>query len=222
MQDKKITFLVFSTDYNVVQIGLFRGPAMQELVTEHKFSASKHLMSTVLNLLERYHTSWQDLSFIATNQGPGPFTTMRVIIATLNGLSFATAIPLIGVDGLKALLATPTYPQPTLALLNAFAQDVYYAYHHDNTIKTGWMPINTLLETYMAETHERHPVLIGNGVTVYKEAITHHLPHATIIDQPAPDITIIAQHALAQWHNKETHSILLPLYLKTMHYQPST
>jgi hypothetical protein len=49
---------------------------------------------------------------------PGPFTTLRLVIATMPGISFSTA-PLVGVDGLATPQMSTNQDYPvTVALLN--------------------------------------------------------------------------------------------------------
>ena len=73
------------------------------------------------------------LAFLAVNQGPGAFTSLRVIIASINGLALGDAQKrLIGVDGLDALAqeAHQKYIKDQNALLvpllNAYNSEVYY------------------------------------------------------------------------------------------------
>lgn len=221
MQNKEITFLVFSTDYDYVQVGLVQHGIVRKEVKEHKFTASKNLMPVILALLAEFDLQWNNLTFLATNQGPGPFTTLRAIITTLNGLSFSTQLPLIGVDGLHALLQEAHTPQPTLALLNAFGQDVYYAYHTPTGITSGWMNIDTFLSHIQTVTTQPQ-IIIGNGGHVYKAAIQEVLTDATVLEQQAPTLQAIAHQALRQWHAGEVSELLLPLYLKTLMYKQST
>ncbi len=84
------------------------------------------------------------------------------------------------------------------------------------------MPINKLLATYKEHHPDTQPIIIGNGVTVFKAAIQEQLSDAKLIDQAAPDLETMAHMALVAWHKKETATMLLPLYLKTMQYQHST
>lgn len=230
MQKQKIEplYLTLHSDYNSVFCGLFRGTACVAVTQEHKLTASKNLMQKILSLLEEECLAWEDLSFIGVNQGPGPFTTLRVVITTINGLLFAKKIPLIGVDGLRSFLSTYTITQSELvvALLNAFNNDIYFGIKYpDGTLETGW----GFYASFLNELHLKHPTssitFVGNGVSMYQEAITNIFP-AAFIPTPLPetvDLSTVATCALNQWQNNEgTTTPLLPLYLKTMQYKAST
>lgn len=47
------------------------------------------LMHEFNQLLARHTLDWSNISLIGASQGPAPFTTLRALITTLNGISFA-------------------------------------------------------------------------------------------------------------------------------------
>ena len=125
--------------YQSIEIALCNGDHCIDRATEETGHASKHLIPLISSLLEKNQVTLKQIQWIAVNQGPGPFTTLRVMIASVNGLSFATGIPLIGIDGIRALLAQYPSNQTTIALLDAFNKDVYYGIQtHDGTLQTGY------------------------------------------------------------------------------------
>ena len=230
MQKQKIDplYLTLHSDYNSVFCGLFKGTACLAVIQEHKLSASKNLMLRLTTLLKEQDVSWADLSFIAVNQGPSPFTTLRVVITTVNGILFAKKIPLVGVDGLRAFLTEyrTSESEMVVALLNAFNNDIYFGIKYpDGTTETGWGFYATFLNDFQAKYPTTSITFTGNGVSMHREAIVNLFPTAHIPD-PIPEyvgLSSVAACALAQWHNGEqTSQPLLPLYLKTMNYKPST
>src|SRR3990170_4281291 len=121
-------FLSIQNTYEAIEIALFKDDQLVAALKEDKSRASKELIPLIAYLLLRARITMKDLAFIAVNQGPGPFTTLRVVIATVNGLSFATNVPLVGIDSLDAFLEEyKNSEHPTIILLNAFNNDVYYA-----------------------------------------------------------------------------------------------
>ena len=230
MQKQKIDplYLTLHSDYNSVFCGLFKGTACLAMVQEHKLSASKNLMLRLTTLLKKEEVSWADLSFIGVNQGPSPFTTLRVVITTVNGILFAKKIPLIGVDGLRAFLTEYQTPESeiVIALLNAFNNDIYFGIKYpDGTTETGWGFYATFLNEFQTKYPVASMTFTGNGTLLHKEKIQNLFPQANIPD-PLPEyvgLSTVATCALAQWQNGEqTSQPLLPLYLKTMNYKPST
>ena len=71
-------FLVFQHTYNGVQVALFDGQQLVQVATENKKQASKNIVALADEMLRVNNVFFRDLSFIAANQGPGPFTTLRV------------------------------------------------------------------------------------------------------------------------------------------------
>lgn len=59
---------------------------------------SEKLLKTVNSLLVQSKKSIKDIVGIAVVVGPGSFTSLRVGIATANALSYALAIPVVGVE----------------------------------------------------------------------------------------------------------------------------
>jgi tRNA threonylcarbamoyl adenosine modification protein YeaZ len=103
--------------------------------------ASKQLVFVIAHVLKKQNLCLEDLAFIFVNQGPAPFTTLRTVLSTVNALSFARHIPLVGIDSLKALAAESSSVHTiraqdnnkiiTVALLDAFNSDVYYCFKAD-------------------------------------------------------------------------------------------
>lgn len=213
-------FLTIASTYDAVYIALFKDNTVVESIHEHKFEASKNLIVACNRLLNNNNLTLSDLTFIAVNQGPGPFTTLRTVITYANGISFASSIPLIGINSLHALLqeyADPAYPQ-TIVLLNAFGNDVYWATSHI----IGCSAITAVLEqaenTYPQQTIR----FIGNGAALYRQLIERQHAARAFFPSPIPEHCSVEQigiMALEKWKNKQDISQqLLPLYLKDLSF----
>ncbi len=228
-------FLAVQNTYKEFELALFQGYECIATLHEDNKLASKKLIPLLKELLSKNQKTLNDLSFIAVNQGPGPFTTLRTIIASVNGLSFATHIPLIGIDGLLALLEeyqNPEYPD-TIALLNAFNKDVYFAIEKPGKkIETGYKNIYDFLtdisgtppavqnfKTNVQEVTVQETIrFIGNGTDMYKDVIQEALQDNAYIPETIPQtcsINQIAKIGLAFWNKQQDLTDqLLPLYLK--------
>ena len=229
MQKQEIEpiYLILHSDYENVFCGLFKGNECLGTAQEHKIKASKNLMQLLVDLLASHNITWQQLAFIGVNQGPSPFTTLRVVITTVNGLLFAHNIPLVGIDGLHTFLTEFHQPKGlVIALLNAFNNDVYYGITHaDQTIETGWEFNATFLQRMHTKYANMPITFVGNGVTLYKERIQNLFPHAHVPEpiQQTASLDAISFTAFLQWQKGLTvHEPLLPLYLKTLTYKEST
>jgi len=217
-----MNFIALQSSYDDVQIALFQGTDSPKLIdTNHinKIHASKELIPLIDNFLTKHNLALTHLSFIAVNLGPGPFTTLRVVIATANGISFATEIPLIGIDALEAVkeqVADLNYTQKVI-MFNGFSFDVYLLIEkNDETIFKGYKNIDTLLDELQSSKHDI--AFIGNGADMYREKILSCLGTRAVLPKDVPTYSSIEQIGkmgyVAWQKNKSGVSQLLPLYLK--------
>lgn len=213
--------LVIQHTHTGIELGLFHHGTLVQMAIEDKKLASKNCVALAEQLLQANALSFHDLSFFAANQGPGPFTTLRVVISTINGLAFAAHKPLIGIDGLHALLqehANKNY-QVNVALLNAYGNDVYFGIHtHNGMVRTGYKNTEVFLTELTQEFPETPILFMGQAATIHETLIRHHcgsrahFPHTTIDQASLPCIGSMAWN---MWQEKKAGvNQLLPLYLK--------
>lgn len=214
------SFIAIQNTYTHLQIALFVKSKLIASCELDKTVASKECIPALQKLLADNHLTLSDLSFIAANQGPGPFTTLRVVIATVNGLSFAQKIPLIGVNALEALLAEHTDQQPNkIALLNAFGHDLYYGIHtNGNFDSTGCGAAESVLLEIAQKCPQNSLLFLGNGIEKCEAAIKSTFAHRAVFLTPNPQTASINQiglMALQQWEAQKNLSYeLQPLYYK--------
>jgi tRNA threonylcarbamoyladenosine biosynthesis protein TsaB len=203
-------------------MALFQDSQLINWVAEDKIRASKNFVLLIDGLLKEHHIKFSDLSFLAVNQGPGPFTTLRVVIASVNGLSYATKIPLVGIDALDALLAeheSVLYPS-TIALLNAFNQDVYFGVSRTGQadVPKGYKNITVFLQELQSSMPNQTVRFVGNGAELYHREITAAFGAHAYIPTPMPQTASVNQigiMGLNQWEKQENvTNELYPLYLK--------
>jgi len=223
-------FLVFQHTYQGVEVALFEDQKLVQMASENKKKASENIVALADEMLRVNNVFFHNLSFIAANQGPGPFTTLRVIIASVNGLAFATKKPLIGVDGLDALLSehrNESYPI-TVALLNAYGGDVYFGIEmlKNATHNKGYQNIASLL-SHLNTRFPTHKIrFIGQAVSMHTELINQTFGDRAFIPTELPEhcsIKQVGKRALSSWKKQEgLTDQLLPLYLKTMTIKKQT
>jgi tRNA threonylcarbamoyladenosine biosynthesis protein TsaB len=212
------TYLVIQNTYSHVEIALYNDILQRGYLSLDKTVASKKIIPSIDQILRNAQCIISDLSFIGVNEGPGPFTTLRVVIASINGIAFATHIPLIGINGLQALLAQYSDDQ-CVALLNAFGNEAYYATQSRSLkMEAGCQPIEQIIEQMAVKFPTGKITFIGNGATLFEEKIKKALGIRAYI-QPelqAPSLNQIATMALGQWTmHKKGATQISPLYLKS-------
>ena len=215
------SYIAIQNTYHIFEVALFINNALHDQLHEDKRYASKLLIPMLDRLLSRNNVHLSDLSFIVVNQGPGPFSTLRSIIATVNGLHCATKIPLVGIDGLDATLSefyNNRYPW-TVVLLNAFNNEVYYLLsHHQQTIVKGYKKIDIFLKGLKEEIPIQPIHFIGNAAEMYLPFIKEIIGANAITSEKIPPICSL-QHigslGLATFNNKEQlPGFLFPFHLK--------
>ena len=218
-----MTYLAIQNTYDEVQIALCANQEMVARTTINKINASAHCIPAIDTLLTQHNLTLADLSCIVANCGPGPFTTLRVVLTTVNGIQAASSLPLIGIDSLDALIqeySNSAYPL-TVALLNAFNQDVYYAVSHTptHTITKGCQNITECI-TQLAQTYPGQPIqFLGNGVMLHQEFIKNMFGAYAYIPSPIAQtcsLEQIARMGLAAWEQGKSQTTpLTPHYIKS-------
>lgn len=223
-----MNYLAIQATYEQLQIGLFKDNQLIDQIYEDKKKASTTILLHIDQLLKQNELGAKNLAFIAVNQGPAPFTSLRVVIATVNGISFATGLPLVGVDGLEVFIQEHTDPAwpSTVALLNAFNNDVYFAIQQqEKSLQKGCSNIETFLEPLKKVFSGKAVRFIGNGAELFKDLIATYFHNNAFFPEPIPEFPSLYRIGLAglqSWQNKENITKqLLPLYLKTLQYKKS-
>src|SRR6516225_8628697 len=124
MQTKSITptycaLAHFTYQTVVIAVGSLGSYRVREISARE---ASSLMIPRLQELFEESSLQLSDVSYLASTVGPGPFTTLRTVIATMNGLGFATRIPLIELNALE-IFARSAHAESvthTCVLLNAF------------------------------------------------------------------------------------------------------
>jgi len=217
--------LAIQNTYQVVEYALVRDGKIIQKCALDKTVASKSLIPELQLLLTAHAVSYADLSYIAVNQGPGPFTTLKVVIATVNGIGFATLIPLVGVDGLDALVQEyKTVNNNVVVLLNAFAHDVYYALAFGNaTVQKGYENNASLIAKIVTMMPQEPMIFVGNGTSLYRELIYNQLGSRAIFidDGQSALLQQIIMIGQTQWQAGAVSKRLMPLYLKRAFHSSS-
>jgi len=218
------SFLVITSDYDSFAIGLCVGNNCIDYLSDATHKISKNLVPMLANILDKNSICLDDLKFVAVNCGPGPFTTLRSVIASVNGLNFVAKIPLIEVDSIKALLteySSPLFPN-TIALFNAFNNDIYFGVQiSEKNIETGYQNHIQFLTDLSKKYPERTIRFIGSGADLCRTTIIEIFKTWVFIPDPLPkaaSVQQIAKIGLEQFISGiGISNQLKPLYLKNLY-----
>lgn len=89
----------------VVEITDHKLNKIDQLIETKKFG-SETLLPLILKIFNKNKISFEDLTEVKVNIGPGSFTGTRVGVAVANALSFALGIP---VNGKRGKIVLPKY-----------------------------------------------------------------------------------------------------------------
>jgi len=195
-------------------MSIARDSNILETLIVSKLQAVGQIIPVLQNLLINHHVTLSDIACIGVNTGPGPFNTLRAIVATANGLSFARNIPLIACNGLELLLQENT-DQNQIAILDAFGTDVYYAIK--SSTQQGYTSITDLIHSL--NTSHPHQTLnfIGNGSIKHADYIKETFTGTVKIDT---DLLFASSQSLINETFKKfsqglTEKEIYPLYFQS-------
>lgn len=229
----KIRYLAIQSSYQTTDIALFENHVCLEQRFFTDLKASSHLIPHLDSLIKAHHLALSDFHFITVDKGPGAFTTLRVTIATINGIAFAHTIPLIGVNGLEAvtyetiarITTLEKAPFPLIVtLLNAYNNDVYFmissreneAY---NVIESGCKKINFFLQDVLEQFPNQEFLFTGNASLLHKELIMELIPQKGVFIDPlinvASALTIGKLGFFDFQAHKNMSEKIAPNYIKT-------
>lgn len=216
--------------YTGLSLSLFNNGTLVDTVHHHDSKASSHLIPLLDDLLTRHQCSLPDLAYLAVDKGPGAFTSLRVVIATVNGIHYATQKPLIGIDGLEGLYhevceqlkSQPSGPESVAVLLNAYNNDCYTLIGKtndaQNIIFKGCEQIEQVLYRIQENIPERSIAFVGNGALLHEQLIKQTCGERAIFDQTLPLIVsseYLGYEAEKRFKRGLTDGIITPNYMKT-------
>jgi tRNA threonylcarbamoyl adenosine modification protein YeaZ len=169
----------------------------------------------------------RDVTLLAVGLGPGPFTGLRVGLATIEGLAFATGLPVVGVSGLDALALaaarTDVSAREIAVFLDGARGEVFAARY----AATPGAPLETrplddpraatpadVLEGWRAED-ARPDIFIGSGAIIYEQLVAAAMPGARLIDAPlvAPLVAELGERRAARDGTTPLNA-LRPVYVR--------
>lgn len=182
---------------------------------------SERLMSTVDRVLTDTRVSISDLDGFAVALGPGSFTGLRIGLATVKGLAFATGKPVAAVPTLEALAWNlPFAAHPVCPILDARKNEVYAALYD----LEGRIPVRRMQETAISlkELAVRIPgrtIFTGEASRLYRTEIEKLYRGEALfasVSAILPSAAAVAEIGLAMFERGERVDPdgLTPLYVR--------
>ena len=137
-------------------------------------SVSSHLMRLVAAVCAQAGYRVNDLGGLAVSLGPGGFTSLRVGLATAQGLAMAVGKPLVGCSTFEALVAMAAgWHGIVCPVLEARRGEVYAAFYsrQDTAVREIMSGMVTTPDALCTLVTER-TLFLGSGVRVYRTLLT--------------------------------------------------
>ncbi len=121
--------LAVDTSTSWISLALYDGFAvLYEATWQSKFHHTVELAPAIDSLFDHTGASQEALTGLGVAIGPGSFTSLRIGLAAVKGLSLALNLPVVGVPSLDVVAASqPLSDKPMLAVLQAGRTRLAYA-----------------------------------------------------------------------------------------------
>ncbi|WP_130798628.1 tRNA (adenosine(37)-N6)-threonylcarbamoyltransferase complex dimerization subunit type 1 TsaB [Streptomyces otsuchiensis] len=200
--------LALDTATPAVTVALHDGTRV--LATGDQVDARRHgelLLPGVDRVLTEAGRRLDELTGVVVGTGPGPYTGLRVGLATGSALGAARAVPVYGLCSLDSLAYAAGLDEPFVVATDARRKEVYWARYADARTRLGEPQVGRP-EELPADVLALPAV--GEGATRYADAFTRPLPdgpaHAS-----AAALASLAAEKLAAGEELPAPS---PLYLR--------
>jgi tRNA threonylcarbamoyladenosine biosynthesis protein TsaB len=194
---------------------------------------AERLPGELLAVLEANHLTLSDVDLLSVAAGPGSFTGLRIGIASMQGLAFATGKPLVGVSALEALAYTarvldPVGTHPVGVWMDGQRGEVFAALYGPADGAPGSSPTLAVIDEALVadpavvaarwrKMGHGTLTMIGDGALAYRALLTADARLMGSIVEPLPPIApAIAQLAVACFRTGGTfhpHAIV-PVYIR--------
>lgn len=200
--------IVAQSSYTGIEIGLHDGKTLIQSALLDKKDACARLIPTLNALLHKEGLLLADISHIVVNKGPAPFSSLRTVIATMNGISFASGIPLRGVSAFEALnhAYNPENTKNVSIVFRAYSKEYYYALYTPETEPS----------IGIAYLDNSQPITGADVVLIGHTDLFPHTHASLIIPTDYVSLEAVAAAGLYRIQNGAVSTNhITPLYIKT-------
>jgi tRNA threonylcarbamoyl adenosine modification protein YeaZ len=208
-----VLVLALDTSTDAVVVGLAElsgGGAARVLVERSRSGARQHgeqLMPAVLEVCAEAGRRTVDLDAVVCGVGPGPFTGLRVGIASAAAMADALDLPAYGVCSLDAIGVTAE--GPLLVISDARRREVYWAAYGSGGARTRGPAVDSPADLAARVADLGTTKLAGPVAETHAELLG--LPHA---GNSAPTVAGLVAVAAPALRSGDRPGPLEPLYLR--------
>ena len=191
---------------------------------------AQRLPGDILALLAEHGLEPADVDVFAVAAGPGSFTGLRIGIAAIQGLAFATRRPVAGISALEALAHAAGQGgvaggSPRIGVwMDAQREEVFAAIYSRDAAGASWrLTDGPMVDAPLAVAHRWRAgaegaalPIVGDGALRYRGVLEEVFgPAASVIDPPlmAPSIAMLGWQRAVAGEAGLPHAIR-PLYVR--------
>ena len=214
--------MLLAIDTSTAQIGLalYDGATVPgEVVWQSRAHHTEQLAPALASLLERVGVAMDSIKAVGVAIGPGSFTSLRVGLAFVKGLTLARHLPLIGIPTLDIIAAAvPLSDRKLAAVLQAGRGRLAVGWYKPT--ENGWQVLGpaTTMTAGELEKKIRKPVIICGELNAEdRQCLARKFKNA-ILATPAQCVRrpgVLAEIAWNRWQAGQTDAAasLAPIYL---------
>jgi tRNA threonylcarbamoyladenosine biosynthesis protein TsaB len=214
--------MLLAIDTSTAQIGLalYDGATVPgEVVWQSRAHHTEQLAPALASLLERVGVAMDSIKAVGVAIGPGSFTSLRVGLAFVKGLTLARHLPLIGIPTLDIIAAAvPLSDRKLAAVLQAGRGRLAVGWYKPT--ENGWQVLGpaTTMTAGELEKKIRKPVIICGELTAEDRQCLARKFKNVILATPAQCVRrpgVLAEIAWNRWQAGQTDAAasLAPIYL---------
>ncbi len=180
---------------------------------------AESLLPTIEQLLRILSLRLEDVDGLAVAVGPGSFTGLRIGIAAVEGLSFATGKPAAGVSALEATAFRFRHVDGLIvALIEAYRGEIYGAAYRARAgvLQLEVAPSCTSASSFLQTLPEPPSIVAGTGLLRHRSEVEPHAAAAFLADPSFFLGEEIARLGMAKLEAGEAAPLgsLAPLYIR--------
>jgi len=214
--------MLLAIDTSTAQIGLalYDGATVPgELFWQSTAHHTEQLAPALAGLLERVGVTIEAVKALGVAIGPGSFTSLRVGLAFVKGLTLARHLPLIGIPTLDIVAAcVPLSDRKLAAVVQAGRTRLAVGWY--KSTKSGWQALGpaTTMTAEELEKKIRKPVIVCGELTAEDRHCLARKFKNVRLASPAQCVRrpgVLAEIAWNRWQAGKTDSAasLAPIYL---------
>jgi tRNA threonylcarbamoyladenosine biosynthesis protein TsaB len=214
--------MLLAIDTSTAQIGLalYDGATVPgELVWQSRLHHTEQLAPALAGLLDRVGVTMDSIKAVGVAIGPGSFTSLRVGLAFVKGLTLARHLPLIGIPTLDIVAASvPLSERKLAAVLQAGRGRLAVGWYKPTG--SGWQAYGpaTTMTAGELEKKIRKPVIVCGELTAEDRQHLARKYKKVTMASPAQCVRrpgVLAEIAWKRWQAGKTDAAasLAPIYL---------